>query len=331
MYNGTMIKNKSRFSIFILVVLLIIMLLIYNVISGTSKQKSSEISQQKIEEPAIKATSLTLDAKRLIFAQIDDTLTLEPTISPQDTTEEIKFTSSNPEVAAVNQSGLVKAKNWGECIITAEIGEIQQNCHVAVAQHWAALTFDDGPGLYTDELLKGLKEQNVQATFFVLGVQAKSFKDVIQNIHDNGHEIASHTYSHKNAGATLMDQLSKTDKVIEKVIGKGTTLMRPPGGGINDVTKKCGKAIIMWDVDPLDWKNRDASIVRKRVNENTESGSIILLHDIHKTSVEAALVLTKDLKEKGYTFVTVSDLIGTPEANKIYQTGRSEVQTMKLN
>lgn len=279
----------------------------------------------------VKVKSLSLDAKRLIFAKKGDTLTLVATVQPAKAfPASIKFTSSNKKIATVTSKGVVKAKGWGECTITAKVDGIKKTCQVSVANKWVAITFDDGPGKYTNKLLKGLKKQKVQATFFVVGSMAKSNKSVLKNVYKNGHEISNHTYNHKAGAATLKGQLSKTDKIIKSVTGKNSTLMRPPGGVINNGTKKCGKSIIMWSVDPKDWRDRNASTVRSRVLKSTKSGSIILLHDIHPTSVTAALNITKDLKKRGYTFVTVSDIIGKPKANKTYFKGRSKVKTMKI-
>jgi peptidoglycan/xylan/chitin deacetylase (PgdA/CDA1 family) len=106
--------------------------------------------------------------------------------------------------------------------------------------------------------------------------------------------------------------------------------MRPPGGAINNVTRKSGKAIIMWSVDPKDWRDRNVKTVYDRVMKNAKSGSIVLLHDIHPTSADAAIKIMKDLKKKGYVFVTVSDLLGKPKANKVYNKGPKKVRTMKI-
>ncbi len=279
----------------------------------------------------VKATSIKLDAKRLIFGKRGDTLTLKPTVKPEKAyPAKVTYTSSNRKVAIVNSNGRVKAKGWGECTITAKVDGLKKTCRVSVAKKWVAITFDDGPGKYTNKLLKGLKKQNVQATFFVVGSMAKPNNKILKKINKNGHEIANHTYSHNAGASTLKSQLSRTDKIIKSVTGSKTKLMRPPGGAINSTTKRCGKAVIMWSVDPKDWRDRNSATVRKRVVGNTKSGSIILLHDIHKTSVTAALKITKDLKKKGYTFVTVSDIIGKPKAGKVYFKGRSKVKTMKI-
>lgn len=282
--------------------------------------------------PVVKASSMKLDAKRLVFGKKGDTLKLVATVKPANASPvKIVFSSSDDSIATVNKNGKVKARNWGECTITAKVDGIKKTCLVSVAKKWVAITFDDGPGKYTGKLLKGLKKQNVQATFFVVGSMAKPRKNIIQKIDKNGHEIANHTYNHNAGAATLKNQLSKTDGIIKRTTGSKAKLMRPPGGVMNEMTRKCGKAVILWTIDPKDWRDRNSALVRNRVVSSAQSGSIILLHDIHPTSVDAALKITADLKKKGYTFVTVSDLIGKPQKNTVYFKGSSKVKTMKIS
>jgi peptidoglycan/xylan/chitin deacetylase (PgdA/CDA1 family) len=177
-----------------------------------------------------------------------------------------------------------------------------------------------------------LKQRKAEATFFVVGSMAKSKtgRTQLKTMHERGWEIANHTWSHNAAAKTLKKQLSKTDKVIKQATGSTTTLMRPPGGAVNKATRKCGKAIILWTVDPKDWRDRNANTVYKRVMKQTRSGSIVLLHDIHPTSVSAGLKIYDKLKKQGYTFVTVSQLLGKPKKNKVYTKGPAAVRTMKI-
>lgn len=325
--------NKKRVLSILIVLSLIVCISSMPSFSYASGNSDDAVSEGGIDTKPIapKAESLSLDATRLIFAKKGDALTLKATVKPASVdTSNIKFTSSDKKIVTVDKKGKVKAKGWGECKITVEIDGIKKTCRASVAKKWVALTFDDGPGGYTNKLLKTLRKEDVQATFFVLGSMAKSNNKALKTIYKDGHELANHTYNHKAGASTLMSQLKKTDKVIKKVSGKNTTLMRPPGGAINAKTKKCGKSIIMWSIDPKDWRDRNASTVRKRVVNNVRSGNIVLLHDIHSTTVKATPNIIKDLKKKGYTFVTVSTIIGKPKANKVYNKGRSQVKTMKI-
>ena len=313
-------------------VLILSVLVCFNIDKGSADTISSEPAVEPPPETVnVKAKSIKLDGSRLIFGKKGDKLKLTATVKPKDAyPAKVTFTSSDKKIATVNKSGEVTAKNWGECTITVKVDGKKKTCLVSVAKKWVAITFDDGPGAYTNKLLKGLKKQNIQATFFVVGSMAKANKKILKKIDKNGHELANHTYNHNAGASTLKDQLKKTDKVIKSVTGSNAKLMRPPGGVINDTTKKCGKAVIMWSKDPKDWRDRNSATVRQRVVSSAKSGDIILLHDIHPTSVTAALKITKDLKKKGYTFVTVSTIIGSPQKNKVYFKGGSKVKTMKI-
>jgi peptidoglycan/xylan/chitin deacetylase (PgdA/CDA1 family) len=279
--------------------------------------------------PAVK--SLSLDADELLFGKKGAKLKLNAKLRPGNAyTGDMKYESSDESVAVVTSDGAVRAKGWGTCVITLKSGSKKAKCKVTVAKKWVALTFDDGPGRYTDKLLKAMKKQDVRATFFIVGQMAKPRASILKKIEKNGSEIANHTYAHNGTEGALMNGLKKTDKIVKKATGRNTVLMRPPGGAINSVTRRCGKPIILWSVDPKDWRDRNANTVYNRVMDGTRSGGIVLLHDIHPTSVDAAIRIMKSLKEKGYAFVTVSELLDNPAANKVYNKGSKKVRTMKI-
>jgi peptidoglycan/xylan/chitin deacetylase (PgdA/CDA1 family) len=282
--------------------------------------------------PAVE--SLSLDADELLFGKKKAKLTLKVKVEPEDAdVGKLKFKSSDESVATVSKKGKVTAKDWGECEITVSAGKEKATCKVTVAKKWVALTFDDGPGNYTQKLLKAMKKQGVHATFFVVGQMAKSpsRKSLLKTMVKNGNEIGNHTYAHDGSAGALMNALKKTDRIVKSATGSKTKLMRPPGGAMNDVTRKCGKPIILWSVDPFDWRDRNANTVYSRVMSSTKSGSIVLLHDIHPTSVTAAIRIMQSLKDQGYAFVTVSQLLDDPKANKVYNKGPKKVRTMKIN
>lgn len=176
-----------------------------------------------------------------------------------------------------------------------------------------ALTFDDGPGIYTKSIVNCLKKNDARATFFVLGSRVSSYASDVKAADKIGCEIANHTYSHKNlvrlSEAEIKSQIRMTDQKVKAVIGKTPTLLRTPGGSISSTVKKAaGKPIILWSIDTRDWEHRNKDKTIKSVLNNVKDGDIVLMHDIHKPTKEAALYLIPELKKRGYQLVTVQEL-----------------------
>ncbi|HYR58033.1 MAG TPA: polysaccharide deacetylase family protein, partial [Chthoniobacteraceae bacterium] len=190
-------------------------------------------------------------------------------------------------------------------------------CHVEGP--YIAMTFDDGPHVEnTPRLLDMLKERGIKATFFVVGQCAAEYPQILKRIADEGHEIANHSWSHpqlsKMGEGSVTDQLQRTHDVITQTTGIAPKIMRPPYGAFTPnqrgwANHKWGYKIILWDVDPLDWKIRNADHVKSVILKDTVSGSIILSHDIHKTTIDAMPATLDGLAAKGFKFVTVSELI----------------------
>ncbi len=180
---------------------------------------------------------------------------------------------------------------------------------------YIALTFDDGPSKKTTpQLLDILKENNVKATFFVLWKNASFFPEIIKREHDEWHEIWSHTWDHPNllnlSEAKIKKQIESTDEEIQKIIWIKPTLLRPPYGSHNKkIDNMAKKTIVMWNVDSLDWKNRNVKKNLSTALKQVQPGSIILFHDIHQPSVDTIDSLIKELKKQWYEFVTVSELL----------------------
>lgn len=178
-----------------------------------------------------------------------------------------------------------------------------------------ALTFDDGPSpKYTPLLLDGLKERNVRATFFLLGKNVKENQELVQRMQAEGHLLGNHTYNHvqlnKIPETTARQEILKTNNEIYEATGKYPEYMRPPYGAWKKNMELCVEMLpVFWDIDTLDWKSQNVDAILKAAGEEPEDGSIILMHDEYQTSVEAALLLIDLLKEKGYEFVTVDELI----------------------
>lgn len=177
-----------------------------------------------------------------------------------------------------------------------------------------AITFDDGPStVYTEILLDGLKERGVKATFFLTGREIQYSEAVVKRMSEEGHIIGNHTYSHidlkRTNYAQAKEEIEKTNDCIRKITGKNPEYIRPPYGDWDDrLLVETDMAIVLWSVDPEDWKDQNAKIVANRVIKHTKPGDIILLHDIFKTSVEAALIIIDELQSKGYEFVTIDKI-----------------------
>lgn len=194
-------------------------------------------------------------------------------------------------------------------------------------QPMVALTFDDGPGKYTGELLDCLDANNSAATFFVVGQNVEAYADTIKRANELGCEIANHTWDHlnaANAGAeATAESVTRTSKAVKDIIGKGTALYRPCYGAYDsDILAKVGLPAIMWSVDPLDWKTKNADSTYNTVINEVYDGAIVLMHDIHQPTVEAAKRIIPELVNEGYQLVTVSELLeyrhGGGEAGKVY-------------
>ena len=178
-----------------------------------------------------------------------------------------------------------------------------------------ALTFDDGPNAsWTPVLLDGLKEREVHATFFLIGDNAKKNPDIVKRLDEEGHLIGNHTYHHveitKVSNEEAYQEIMETNSVIRSITGKDTEYMRPPFGlWQRDLELDLEVLPVMWTIDPLDWTTGNVDEIVNKVVTEAEENDIILLHDCYKTSVEAALKIVDILKEKGFEFVTVDELI----------------------
>jgi len=182
-----------------------------------------------------------------------------------------------------------------------------------------AMTYDDGPlPGQTDRLLDMLKTRGIKATFFVIGQNAEKYPQLIQRMVAEGHEVANHSWSHpqltKLSASGVESQIAQTDAAIVKAGAPKPTIMRPPYGATNAaitrrMNEEFGQKVIMWSVDPLDWKYRRSAHVTEEILKNTKAGSIVLAHDIHPSTVDAMPGTLDALAAKGFKFVTVSELI----------------------
>ena len=176
-----------------------------------------------------------------------------------------------------------------------------------------ALTFEDGPDIYTERLLNALEEQDAKATFFVVGDAASDFPDTINRILNTGNELGNHTYSHETLtkldSSEIPYQINDLNQVIEQLTGTSTDLLRPPYGAVNEtVQENSDFPIILWSLDSGDNDTSEIGDIVQKVLENVKDGDIIRMHDTHETSVAAAEVLITELKNRGFELVTVSEL-----------------------
>lgn len=180
-----------------------------------------------------------------------------------------------------------------------------------------ALTFDDGPSVYTNTLLDTLATYNVPGTFFVLGRSAKIQPDTIARIVADGHELGNHSWDHKDlrtlSDADIDTQLRRTDDLIDSIVGVRPRYLRPPYGVMNSAVRSyVDVPIILWIVDPEDWRRPPQEELIRQMTEPVRNGYIILAHDIHQPTVAAVPKVIATLQAKGFTFVTVSDLLEPP-------------------
>lgn len=193
-----------------------------------------------------------------------------------------------------------------------------------------ALTFDAGPSENSARLLDILKEKKVPATFFLLGKDhIEKYPQLVKRMAAEGHEVANHTWDHeiltKISDARIRDELKRPDDAIERLTGHRPTLMRPPQGrtdsDVHKIAKEQGLAEVLWSVTAKDYMTKDSALIEKRVLDQSSRDGIILLHDIYPGTVPAVPGIVDALKERGYVFVTVPQLLapGRAEPGKVYR------------
>ena len=177
-----------------------------------------------------------------------------------------------------------------------------------------ALTFDDGPSKYTESILNILKANNACATFFVVGNKVEFYSEEIKRMLKEGSEIGNHSYDHKWLNRLSKEEfqaeINKTQGAIKKITGFTPKLFRPTYGGYSDKLKTyTDLTFVLWDVDSADWKVKNNKKILNNIIPNVKDGSIILMHDNHSYATKALADIIKWLKDEGYQFVTVSELL----------------------
>lgn len=192
-----------------------------------------------------------------------------------------------------------------------------------------ALTFDDGPHPeHTEPLLDGLKERGIKATFFLVGTQIQYAPQLVERMVREGHQIGVHTYSHVSVTGLEREefqlQVEGTRRLIYSLIGEQELWLRPPYGILDENAQNWADGpVILWSVDPEDWKDDKVKRIKEHLVAHVRDGDIILMHDIYPSSVEAALAAVDELCRQGFHFVTVAELMEargiTPESGKVYK------------
>lgn len=183
-----------------------------------------------------------------------------------------------------------------------------------------ALTFDDGPGKYTDRLLEVLETNHARATFFMVGQNVGRYPNTIKKMKELGCDIGNHTMNHRNlvklSGEDIQIQIESTNDALKKIVDEGATLVRPPYGSEDTkVREHVEYPLVMWSVDTNDWQTEDVAGLVDYIMHNVKDGDIVLMHDIYDSSVEAAVTVIPKLIENGYQLVTIRELAEAREVS----------------
>ena len=202
------------------------------------------------------------------------------------------------------------------------------SAHLTQETHYIALTFDDGPRWDTTQrLLDGLRERGASATFFLIGRQIPGNEDLVLRMKAEGHQVGNHTWNHVTLSGSLtadLEELRRTDALLQELLGSGTYWVRPPYGLICEAERGALEVpLVHWTVDPEDWAKLSPEAVVQAVLKEAGPNDIVLLHDFFSDSVDAALEIVDTLQAEGYYFVTVEELLAlngiTPQPGVMYR------------
>ncbi|MBT1165531.1 polysaccharide deacetylase family protein [Bifidobacterium simiarum] len=278
-------------------------------VNSSKAEKTYDDTKSSLETDVKTATQLASDAK----GQVKDTSLTD---------------AVNKQIDAANSAMAQQAdKSFSTDKLTSaktSLGEATKALEKAMSpdcskEKCVAITFDDGPSAETTPgLLATLKKLNVPVTFFSLATEAKANPNILKQEIADGHAVGSHTWDHqqlsKLSADQIQQQITSSAATIQQGTGRAVTMMRPPYGDYNrtvrEKAKEAGEALIMWDVDSLDWKSHNKDAILAEVNKEVTNGSIILLHDIHQTTVDSVPAVIQLLQSKGFKLVTVPQLLG---------------------
>ncbi|MBQ3969619.1 MAG: polysaccharide deacetylase family protein [Clostridia bacterium] len=284
-------KYRAKMLIAAGIILLLLIYLITLAVNGISSEIHGGKSASDTDSDSLAAYNQSADSQ-----------------SPDSNTDPNSSVQSSDPQTSSSSSDLAEKESFdadGKLIINGD----KLNGKKAVA-----ITFDDGPGEYTQRLIEGLNSRGAKATFFMVGSCVEKYPEVLPMMAGGGHQLGNHTYNHTDITSVstdeMNDQISKTDKAIYDACGQTSTAFRPPYGSCSDATNRLiNKTITLWSVDSMDWNNRDAESIKNTIVSQCHDGDIILLHDIYSTSVDGALAAIDELQQQGFVFVTVNDLL----------------------
>lgn len=200
------------------------------------------------------------------------------------------------------------------CLLTTPYDKTYYAENTSESHKQIAITFDDGPGKYTQELLDGLRERDVKVSFFLMGRKAEKHPELVETMYADGHLIGCHTYSHinffKSSSAVIADEIERTNKIIEDITGEEPQFYRPPYGYYTPFQlNNIDRIAVLWSSTPRDWVNIDEDYICDYIVEHAKDGQIILVHDTKDATVPAVLRAIDILRDEGYDFVRVDELL----------------------
>ena len=264
--------------------------------------------------------SIDLSVPYSMKVKIGGSKQLTATAAPETSPEKLIWTSSDPSIATVDEDGTVYGHKAGYVTVTCttEFGKVQASCQLKICNLvQVALTFDDGPsGKLTPQLLDLLKKYDIKATFFLVGEMMSYSQSVVKRTGEEGHELGYHTWGHtyfpQMSTQAIKDDFNRFQTMLTELCGRGATVFRAPGGGItNQALKTIQLPHIYWSVDTRDWETRNTEKVKNAILGGLKDGAIILLHDIHATTISGTTealdyIFENDLDVE---FFTVTELL----------------------
>ena len=274
-------------------------------------------------------TAITF-GKDLYKVKPGNSRTLDITLDPVGTGEELIWSSSNTAIATVSNDGTVTGVAYGTVTITVKgkYSGLTASCQVKICDvKQVAITFDDGPSQYTMQLLDYMREANIHATFFMVGNRLQAYSNTVKQMVADGHEIGYHSYAHTLQSYLSSDQikadLKTSNQILKELTGAQFTVWRAPGGDYSTRILNCiALPHIMWSVDTRDWETQNSDSNYRAITR-AKDGDIILLHDLYAPSVNGAIRAMKDMLAGDYEFLTVTELLtrnGTPVQNCVSYT-----------
>lgn len=284
-------KMKNKIRILIASIIIAVIVIIVGIFVGTTELKESSDKEQTTTEDSSFGETTDIETESNEETTTDNTTSDSESVSDNNTTQE---TETSTEIQTTENGNVSNAIDPNKPMV--------------------ALTFDDGPaGSKTGRLLDALEQYGAHATFFVVGNRIPGDEENIKRAASIGCEVGNHSNSH--AKLTSLDDTSVSNEIhpvadtIKSLTGQNIVICRPPYGAIDERVQAIIDApIILWSIDTRDWETRNAAQTVANIQQNVQDGDIILMHDIHAESVDAAVQIIPWLQQQGYQLVTVSEM-----------------------